>query len=51
MPSGESPDRTGGSLCYQKQFFNREKADGTAKYANHAKAEQIRGGSRFSQRV
>src|SRR5436309_6590671 len=31
--------------------LNLEKADGTAKYANHAKAERIRGGDRFSQRV
>jgi len=35
----------------RRQIFTLEKADGTAKYANHANAERIRRGDRFSQRV
>src|SRR5436309_5594920 len=33
------------------QSFSLERADGSAKYANHANAERIRRGDRFSQRV
>jgi len=38
-----------GNFCEER--FNLEKADGTAKYANHAKAGRIGGEDQFSQRL